>query len=67
VRFPVVVVVVVVVLLMALLLMLLGSFLANDAAASFARNGDSHRQRSGVKFPERAALGPSKKFWRVRP
>jgi hypothetical protein len=56
----------VVVLLMVLLLMLLASFLANDAAASF----DERRLPPAAKrgqVPERAALGPSKKFWRVRP
>jgi len=51
---------------MVLLLMLLASFLANDAAASF----DERRLPPAAKrgqVPERAALGPSKKFWRVRP
>ena len=39
---------------------------ANGAHASFDAR-PSRRQRSGVKFPERAALGPSKNFWWVRP
>jgi len=51
---------------MVLLLMLLASFLANDAAASFdERRLPPAAQRGQV--PERAALGLSKKFWRVHP
>jgi hypothetical protein len=56
----------VVVLLIVLLLMLLASFLANDADASFDERPSPPAARRG-QVPARAALGPSKKFWRVRP
>ena len=39
---------------------------ANDAPASFADRRPPPAAKRG-QVPERAALGPSKKFWRVRP
>ena len=62
VRFPVIVVA----LVMVLLLLLLASFLANDAAASFDERRSPPAAKRG-QVPERGALGPNKKFWRVRP
>jgi hypothetical protein len=56
----------VVALLIVLLLVLLASFLANDAAALFDERRLPPAAKRGQVL-ERAAPGPSKKFWRVRP